>query len=723
MGYSPARDILRTTARGALKPAEKLTVSQWADLRRVVPEGTSERHGRWDTGNAPYLRELMDSASDPSVERITFRKASQVGGTEFLINFCGWAADCDPGPMLVVYPGAELAKSVAQERFRPAIMATPTLHERLKDLGRERKADAIRFDRMRIQFVGSNSEGNLASRPIRYVLLDDTDYEEFSPKAIDLASQRTKSFTLRKIIITSVPSFEDVGVDHHYRQGDMRRYEVPCPHCGGYQELVFGQVKWHGGREASPAAVYESAWYECVHCGGRIENHHKLGMLRGGVWVPEGQQVRRQERKEEREKRKGEGGEEKAGRHIARKGDATQEDDGPELVGVPRVSGSHRSYRISALYALGLPWGYVPKRFLAAGRMTKEIVNGDLGEPWAAEGDRVETAAVRQLARPIDEGGYKAIKAGGKLPAPVLAMVGAVDLQLNRAYVTVHGFTAGGRESYLLWWDCRPCSQDDPQSITRLVRELTAMRFAAPLLGVGGGVDASRTVPLEVAAWGFDSGDRTLEVYDGVMGAPVWYATKGAGATMRKPFELSQLKIDTDLARSSKQAKYQRLLGKHVKFLLIGTHVYKSMLMNRFRAGSGAGGAERGEDEQLRVGLESGGGAAVTAGGERFLQRLPVDVSEELLRQITSEQLSTKVSSGQVKMLWSLRPGYRDNHYLDTFVIAHALADALGVAGLTDERARGQRAAMAAGNGQNGKSSNGQMKAGEKKAGNWMAEE
>jgi phage terminase large subunit GpA-like protein len=715
MGYSPARDILRTTARGALKPAEKLTVSQWADLRRVVPEGTSERHGRWDTENAPYLREIMDSASDPGVERITLRKASQVGGTEFLINFCGWAADCDPGPMLVVYPGAELAKSVAQERFRPAIMATPTLHERLKDLGRERKADAIRFDRMRIQFVGSNSEGNLASRPIRYVLLDDTDYEEFSPKAIDLASQRTKSFTLRKIIITSVPSFEDVGVDHHYRQGDRRRYEVPCPHCGGYQELVFGQVKWNGGREADPAEVYESAWYECVHCGGRIENHQKLRMLRGGVWVPEGQHVLKE--------RNGQNGKLANGqiqgreaKNIARKGDATEE-EGPQLTGVPRVVGSHRSYRISALYALGLPWGYVPKRFLAAGRMTKEIVNGDLGEPWVAEGDRVETAAVRQLARPIDEGGYKAVKAGGRLPAPVLAMVGAVDLQLNRAYVTVHGFTAGGRESYLLWWDCRPCSQDDPQSIPRLVRELTALRFAAPLLGVGGGVDASRTVPLEVAAWGFDSGDRTLEVYDGVMGAPVWYATKGAGSTMRKPFELSQLKIDTDLARSSKQAKYQRLLGKHVKFLLIGTHVYKSMLMNRFRAGTAA---ERGEDEQLRVGLEAGAGTVV-AGGERFLQRLPCDVSEEVLRQITSEQLSTKVSSGQAKMLWSLRPGYRDNHYLDTFVIAHALADALGVAGLTDERARGQRAALA--NGQNGKLSNGQMKAGDRKAGNWMAED
>lgn len=62
-----------------IQPRTELTVSQWADRFRIVPPGTSPEPGPWRTDRVPYLREILDAASDPAVERIYIQAASQVG--------------------------------------------------------------------------------------------------------------------------------------------------------------------------------------------------------------------------------------------------------------------------------------------------------------------------------------------------------------------------------------------------------------------------------------------------------------------------------------------------------------------------------------------------------------------------------------------------------------------------------------------------------------------
>ena len=53
-----------------LKPPPDMTLSQWADEYRVLPQGASALPGRWKTDNAPYQREIMDAITDITVQKV-----------------------------------------------------------------------------------------------------------------------------------------------------------------------------------------------------------------------------------------------------------------------------------------------------------------------------------------------------------------------------------------------------------------------------------------------------------------------------------------------------------------------------------------------------------------------------------------------------------------------------------------------------------------------------
>ena len=71
-----------------LRPAERLTVSEWAAKYRVLPDGNAIP-GPWSNSVTPYLVEIMDAFSDDTVEEIVFVKPTQVGGTSAMENMLG----------------------------------------------------------------------------------------------------------------------------------------------------------------------------------------------------------------------------------------------------------------------------------------------------------------------------------------------------------------------------------------------------------------------------------------------------------------------------------------------------------------------------------------------------------------------------------------------------------------------------------------------------------
>ena len=49
-----------------LKPDVRLTVSEWADQKRILPAKAAKEAGHWRTSRTPYLKEIMDALSPSS---------------------------------------------------------------------------------------------------------------------------------------------------------------------------------------------------------------------------------------------------------------------------------------------------------------------------------------------------------------------------------------------------------------------------------------------------------------------------------------------------------------------------------------------------------------------------------------------------------------------------------------------------------------------------------
>ena len=264
-----------------LKPDTRLSVSEWADEHRILPMKAAKEAGRWRTARTPYLNCL----SPPSpVERVAFMKGAQVGGTECGNNWLGYVIHHTPDPMMYVLPTLDMAKRTSKQRIAPMIEEMPILREKVKD-PRSRDSGNTQmvkeFPNGVLIITGANSATGLRSMPARFLFLDEVDaYEddvdgEGSP--INLAIKRTATFSRnRKILMVSTPNIAGVSkIESAYQASDQRQYHVPCTECGEMQPIEWQQIRFDHHEP-------ETACFECVSCGHRMQEHDKPRLLENG---------------------------------------------------------------------------------------------------------------------------------------------------------------------------------------------------------------------------------------------------------------------------------------------------------------------------------------------------------------------------------------------------------------------------------------------------------
>ena len=264
----------------AVSPPPVLTVSQWADrYRRLSPESAAEP-GQWNTDRAPYQREIMDCVNDPLVEHVVIMSSAQVGKTELILNIIGYYIDYDPAPMLVVQPTLKpMAEDFSKDRLAPMIRDTPTISGKVHDVKSRNSGNTIlhkTFPGGHVTIAGANSASSLASRPVRIVLMDETDRYPASAgtegNPIKLAEKRTTAFWNKKKIKVSTPTIKGSSqIEKEYQSGTMEEWCVPCPCCGKYQPYEWGRVH------------FSDVTMECKYCGEHIsEFDWKQGE---GKWI------------------------------------------------------------------------------------------------------------------------------------------------------------------------------------------------------------------------------------------------------------------------------------------------------------------------------------------------------------------------------------------------------------------------------------------------------
>lgn len=409
---SPMDDALLIYDEGlssGLRPPTKLTVSEWADVHRVLPQRASAEPGRWRTSRTPYLQEIMDNLSSSSpAETVVLMKGSQVGGTECGNNWLGYIIHHAPGPAMMVLPTVEMAKRSSKQRIAPMIEECAQLQERVKD-PRSRDSGntmlAKEFPGGILIMTGANSAVGLRSMPVRYLFLDEIDGYTHDVDGegdpVELAVKRTATFARsRKVFVCSTPTIRGVSrIEVAYDRSDQRVYKVPCPDCGHEQQIQWRNLKWPKGKPAEVAMA-------CEGCEVLIPEHKKGWMLARGRWV------------------------------------ATAESDGKTI-----------GYHLNSLYSpLGwYPWAQAVEDFLSAKQQGREALktwtNTVLAETWEEESDSVPEAILLSRRE----------KYAAEVPHGVLVLTAGVDVQDDRLEVEIVGW-GKGEESWavdyvVLWGD------------------------------------------------------------------------------------------------------------------------------------------------------------------------------------------------------------------------------------------------------------------------------
>ncbi|MFO3672615.1 phage terminase large subunit family protein [Pseudomonas protegens] len=584
-------EVYREAYFRGLQPDPDVWIDEWADEYMRIPRDTGAAEpGQYRTSRTPYAREPMRCLSPAHpCKRVVTMVASQLMKTQIALNWIGGLIHMAPSNILTLLPSLGLAKRVSS-RIGKTIKATPVLRERVAS-SRSRDSrntmDTKEFEGGSLYVTTAGSAANLAELSARYVYGDEVDRwevdvgEEGDP--IELAETRGSTFGRNaKFYFSSSPTIKGASrISDLFESSDQRYYYVPCPHCGHRQVLEWERLLY--------SADFTMAHYQCAgpECDVLIEEHHKGWMLAQGEWRSHAQ------------------------------GDG-------ETVG----------FHLNALYS---PPGWMDWRTLARQfeKAKKAQAKGDL-EPmqvfyntrlakvWDSAQEQTKAHVLRDRARLENY-------CLGSMPAGVLMLTAAVDVQANRLELMVMGFGVGMErwviDHQVIWGD--PANE---QTWAVLDEKLKA-RYRHPC-GVG----------LAILAAGVDSGGHhTDEVYQ-FCRLRRWrnvFAIKGASKPGRPVIAQRPSMVDVTWKGQTERN------GAELWF--VGTDTAKDWIYNRYP-------------------FESGPGAL------HFANDLP----DEFFDQCVAESKVARYVKGHKRIEWVKGKADR-NEALDLMVYCLAMAHYLGI--------------------------------------------
>lgn len=244
-----------------------------------------------------------DAIDDPRVRKIWLQFASRLGKTFFGQCSVMKKADEQPGPMMFASSVEKTAIEVT-ERTYSMLERSPRVSSQLRPPDRRRQS-CIDFSACQCHVAWSRSVSTLADKEVEFGHANEVDKWEHTATSkeadpLRLFMDRFKNRPHHKVIIESTPTVRSNSRIESGRLASSNcQYYVPCAHCERYQTLKLrsgpeGKERYHLNWDRLPGGKHDkdlarrTAWYECEHCKGRIEDHHRPWMMRLGVWCPEG---------------------------------------------------------------------------------------------------------------------------------------------------------------------------------------------------------------------------------------------------------------------------------------------------------------------------------------------------------------------------------------------------------------------------------------------------
>ena len=316
-----------------------------------------------------------DAIDSKHINRLYFQWAARMFKTQFCQGVMMKYAEEDPCSMMFATVDEKNCHTVFG-RYWKMLEASEATRDQVPP-PRMRGSEDIKLARCTIYGAWTRSKSALADKSIRVGHGNEIDkwvVESTTTEGdpIDRFLKRGSEYPDHKFMFESTPSVKGKSKVEAGRLASCNsKYYVPCPHCGKFDTIEFGDGKekrglfWEtrDGRN-DPDYARKTAYYVCGHCHDTIGNEHRSWMVNRGVWVPEGCQVDHDRAVLARE---------------------LPQFDTSYLIGDPLRRNDAWGSQISVFYAPFLTWGDIAKDFLEKKKTRVRLqqwTNENKGETW-----------------------------------------------------------------------------------------------------------------------------------------------------------------------------------------------------------------------------------------------------------------------------------------------------------------------------------------------------
>ena len=530
--------MIALKATTLLRPRERVDTKTWLQENIIMPKGTETGGLPFSLSAFPHVDGVIAAFDNRAIRRIVLQWGTRLGKTTTCLSLMTAVAGTNPRNMMFASPTKDAAARVVASRLYPILRNADGVRQQLLPEVRQSKLH-VKLRACQIYVGWSGSESSLADVGAWFGCCSEADKWDQSASeeadSIKLFVNRFKGFPDHKIIFESTPTIAGKSrIEKMMKESNQHRRFVPCPHCGEFQALVKGLDGIPGGFDwdrdsngkSDPDVALATAHYVCKHCQKRIENHHRITMLRAGVWVPDGCTITPDGKIH--------------GRALKH---------GSDTVGFGPLA---------SWYALTETWGSFARLWIQAQKRPRElqdVVNSYMGETWEAKrtkstpekiGERLKTEIPR-----------------GVLPSWTRVVTVTIDQQAAEG-----GFRVWVVEAHGV--DFRSHIVDI--GISRTLDEIWDSKIRVAYQHLDGGN------PMMPHAAGVDSGWDAKKTYDFCNDHTGMQAMKGSSTDIGTPYRLNEVKdgahagqsllsVNTDFWETDLQARLDERLPEDAESL------------------------------------------------------------------------------------------------------------------------------------------------------------
>lgn len=272
-----------------------VSLPRWAEHNFYLSAESSYVEQAWRPW--PFQIGILACFGCDDIEEVNVAKSARVGYTKMLLAAMGYFAQHKRRNQAIWQPTDEDRDQFVKTELEPMLRDVSCMADVFPAFLAKNKSNTLKQKMLlgsTIHTLGGKAAKNYRRISVDVGLLDEISGFDLNVEnegaPFGLAAKRVEGASFPKMIVGSTPKLRGLcQIESRVALAQLvLRYEIPCPHCGGYHTLRFGKpssaygMKWQKCDNADDTAA--SVRQLCPHCGSLYTQAEFAGVEARGEW-------------------------------------------------------------------------------------------------------------------------------------------------------------------------------------------------------------------------------------------------------------------------------------------------------------------------------------------------------------------------------------------------------------------------------------------------------